>query len=586
MTTRAKRSAKSSRIEALVGDDRELFKGLLKESLQEVLEAEMTAAVGAGPGERTTDRVGYRSGYYSRGLVTRIGKLELRVPRDREGRFSTELFDRFQRSEKALVSALAEMYVQGVSTRKVKAVTEELCGHTFSASTVSRINKSLDGLLRRFAERRLDEVYPYLILDARYEKVRLDGVIQSQAVFIALGINEEGRRQVLGVELSNRESRSSWTAFVTELKTRGLHGVEFVVSDDHAGLKRAVRELLPEAVWQRCYVHFLRNALDYLPRKADDDCRQELRWLYDRRNLKEAQQDLQAWLTRWATRYPKLTDWVEAHIDVELLQLAAATPQASEVDQHARAAQRRDQTPHPGRAHLPEPGELLTLGPRALRRSPRRLARGSSLLEHGVPEGAEERTADRRLTDHSLSHESAIAQLDVHNPRMARQAIRTTPISRKTSSASYLLSLGYFATEVAEDCPARPCPPGPRGEHDQSPSHVPLFARTRTASSRHYRHRSGRWPGRNPAQSDLFATPPRSQLVSSFRQLCWCFHVSYHSPHDCCHVTTQARRAESSAIYQCDSELSFPPSSAKKPGLALRRRKTSSSFAVRSVYGN
>ena len=179
----------------------------------------------AGLGERTAVRTGYRSGYYSRGLVTRVGKLELRVPRDREGRFSTELFDRFQRSEKALVSALAEMYVQGVSTRKVKAVTEELCGPTFSASTVSRINKSLDGLLRRFAQRRLDEAYPYLILDARYEKVRLDGVIQSQAVFIAIGINGEGRRQILGVELSNRESRSSWTTFVTSLKTRGLHGV-------------------------------------------------------------------------------------------------------------------------------------------------------------------------------------------------------------------------------------------------------------------------------------------------------------------------------------------------------------------------
>ena len=147
----------------MIGEDRELFKGLLKESLQEVLEAEMTETVGAGLGERTAVRTGYRSGYYSRGLVTRIGKLELRVPRDREGRFSTELFDRFQRSEKALVSALAEMYVQGVSTRKVKAVTEELCGHTFSASTVSRINKSLDGLLRRFAQRRLDEAYPYLM---------------------------------------------------------------------------------------------------------------------------------------------------------------------------------------------------------------------------------------------------------------------------------------------------------------------------------------------------------------------------------------------------------------------------------------
>ena len=145
MTTRAKRSAKSPRIEALVSEDRELLKTLMQEALQAVLDAAMTETVGAGPGERTADRTGYRSGYYSRGLVTRIGKLELRVPRDREGRFSTELFDRYQRSEKALVSALAEMYVQGVSTRKVKAITEELCGHTFSASTISRINKSLEG---------------------------------------------------------------------------------------------------------------------------------------------------------------------------------------------------------------------------------------------------------------------------------------------------------------------------------------------------------------------------------------------------------------------------------------------------------
>ena len=184
MTTRAQRRAKSPKIEALIGQDGELLKELVKESVQEVLEAEMTDALGARAGERT----GSRSGYYSRGLVTRIGKLELRVPRDREGRFSTELFERYQRAEKALVSALAEMYVQGVSTRKVKAITEELCGHTFSASTISRINKSLDGLLQRFAQRRLDEAYPYLILDARYEKVRLDGVIQSQAVFVAIGI--------------------------------------------------------------------------------------------------------------------------------------------------------------------------------------------------------------------------------------------------------------------------------------------------------------------------------------------------------------------------------------------------------------
>ncbi len=301
-------------IEGLLGQNRDLFKQLLRESLHEVLEAEMTEAVGAGPGERSAGRTGYRAGYYSRGLVTRIGKLELRVPRDREGRFSTELFERYQRSEKALVSALAEMYVQGVSTRKVKAITEELCGHAFSASTISQINKGLDGALQRFATRALEEAYPYLILDARYEKVRIDGVIRSQAVLIAIGINWEGRRQVLGVELANRESSTSWKDFVRRLKQRGLHGVEFVVSDDHDGLKKAVVELLPEAAWQRCYVHFLRNALDYLPRKADDDCLQELRWIYDRRDLKEAQADLAAWLKRWERRYPRLTDWAEEAI--------------------------------------------------------------------------------------------------------------------------------------------------------------------------------------------------------------------------------------------------------------------------------
>src|SRR5690606_16206469 len=153
-------------IEGLLGQDRDLFKQLLRESIQEVLEAEMTEALGVGPGERSPDRLGYRSGYYSRSLITRIGKLELRVPRDRDGRFSTELFERYQRSEKALVSALAEMYVQGVSTRKVKAITEELCGHTFSASTISQINKGLDEALERFARRTLEEPYPYLVFDA------------------------------------------------------------------------------------------------------------------------------------------------------------------------------------------------------------------------------------------------------------------------------------------------------------------------------------------------------------------------------------------------------------------------------------
>src|SRR5689334_23724325 len=231
----------------------------------------MTEALGADKGERTAGRQGYRSGYYSRTLITRIGKLELRVPQDRAGRFSTELFERYQRSERALVAALAEMYVQGVSTRKVKAITEELCGHSFSASSISAMNQRLDASLAQFAGRPLAEAFPYLILDARYERVREAGVIVSQAVLIAIGIDWDGRRQVLAVELANRESRSSWRDFLLGLKARGLHGVEFVVADDHAGLRAALREVLAEAAYQRCYVHFLRNALDHVPRRVDDD---------------------------------------------------------------------------------------------------------------------------------------------------------------------------------------------------------------------------------------------------------------------------------------------------------------------------
>jgi putative transposase len=302
-------------VKALLAGDEGFIRTVVRAALQEILEAEMSEAVGAAKGERTASRLGYRSGSYGRTLITRVGKLELRVPQDRDGRFSTELFARYQRSERALVAALAEMYVQGVSTRKVKAITEMLCGHGFSASSISAINKTLDESLAQFASRRLAEPFPYLILDARYEKVREAGVIASQAVLIAIGVDWDGRRQVLGVELANRESRSSWRDFLLGLRQRGLGGVEFVVADDHAGLRASIREVLPEAAYQRCYVHFLRNALDYVPRKVDDDCLQELRWLYDRRNLAEARADLAAWIGKWQGKYPRLVGWVEETIE-------------------------------------------------------------------------------------------------------------------------------------------------------------------------------------------------------------------------------------------------------------------------------
>jgi putative transposase len=186
----------------------------------------MAEAVGGQKGERVERRLSYRSGYYARSLITRVGKLELRVPQDRNGRFSTEIFARYQRSEKALVATLTQMYIQAVSTREVTAISEELCGHSFSASAISEINKKLDADLGRAslgASSRANN--PYLIIDARYEKLRENGVIRSRAMLVAIGINWEGRRQVLGVEMANRESSTSWKEFLLGLKRRGLGGV-------------------------------------------------------------------------------------------------------------------------------------------------------------------------------------------------------------------------------------------------------------------------------------------------------------------------------------------------------------------------
>lgn len=305
-------------VKALLSKDPDFLKSMIQQLLQDILEAEMTEALQAAKSERNEARLGYRSGYYDRSLITRIGKIELRVPRDRAGRFSTEVFERYQRSEKALVSALVEMCVQGVSTRKVGAITEQLCGHHFSASSISAMVCKLDEQLKEFSERELEDAFPYLLFDARYEKVREGGAIRSRAVQIAIGIETKGRRQVLAVDIANRETANSWKDFILSLRERGLHGVEYVVSDDHPGLKKAVDAMLPESLWQRCYVHFLRNCLDYLPRKADETCLKELRRIYDQQDIQTARQTLSEWLKKWGGSYSRLCAFVEDNIEETL----------------------------------------------------------------------------------------------------------------------------------------------------------------------------------------------------------------------------------------------------------------------------
>jgi len=194
-------------------------------------------------------------------LKTRVGKLELLVPKDREGQFQTELFERYQRSEKALVLSMLEMYICGVSTRKVSAITETLCGLEVSRSQVSALAEKLDLELSAWRNRPLEKVYPYLVIDARYERVRRAGAVVSQGVLVAVGISAEGYREVLGAWMADSETETSWGQVFGELKQRGMRGVRYVVSDDHQGQVRAVGRHFQGAVWQRCQVHFLRNAL-------------------------------------------------------------------------------------------------------------------------------------------------------------------------------------------------------------------------------------------------------------------------------------------------------------------------------------
>jgi len=238
------------------------LKGLVEAVVNQVLEAQMTEHLSASCYERNSDRKGYRNGYRPRQLYTRIGKLVLRVPQSRDGEFSTELFSRFQRSEQALVLAMMEMVLQGVSTRKVERVTEELCGESFSKSTVSRLCTNLDARVQAWNERRLDErEFPFLIVDALLIKVRTDDRVVPMSALVASGINSDGYREILGLMLGNSETESTWTSLFSWLKDRGLKGVELVVSDNHKGLKAAVARHFQGAMWQRCQVHLIRNVL-------------------------------------------------------------------------------------------------------------------------------------------------------------------------------------------------------------------------------------------------------------------------------------------------------------------------------------
>jgi transposase-like protein len=251
--------------ELLIND--EGLKGLVETVLNQVLKDQLTEQIGAERHERSDKRSSYRNGFRPRMITCRVGKLTLRVPQTRDGSFSTDMFRRYQRSEQALVLAMMEMVLKGVSTRKVTAVTEKLCGESFSKSTVSRLCAELDLRMRAWNERPLDDkTYPFLVIDALVIKVRRDGAVRSTSALIATGVSEDGHREILGLLLGDSESEASWDDMFTWLKERGLSGVDFVVSDAHQGMQKALNRRFQGVMWQRCQVHLQRNVLGRTPR--------------------------------------------------------------------------------------------------------------------------------------------------------------------------------------------------------------------------------------------------------------------------------------------------------------------------------
>ena len=311
-------------LQGILLDDPGFLKEIVERVLQEMLEAEMTEHIGAAPYERSGSRKGHRNGRKPRTLRTRVGTLNLLVPQDREGTFSTRLFSRYQRNEKALVLALMEMYVEGVSTRKVAEVTEALCGTSFSKSLVSSLAGSLDAEMEAWRSRPLEaEAYPYLFVDARYEKVRVGPRVVSQGVLLVSGVRDDGLREILAVEVADTESEATYQELFRSLKARGLKGVELVVSDEHEGLKAAISRHFQGASHQRCQVHYARNLLGMVGATRRKELAADLRGVFATPDRRSALGLASSAAEKWRQKgYPKVAEHIEEHIEECLTCLA------------------------------------------------------------------------------------------------------------------------------------------------------------------------------------------------------------------------------------------------------------------------
>ena len=303
----------------MLGDGEKGYSDALRQLLERVfnavLNAEAESQIGAGLYERSEERQTYRNGYRTRGLTTRIGSLVLHIPKLRDGTFSTQLFRRYEPSEQALLLSLMEMVIQGVSTRKVSAITQELCGVSFSKSTVSALCSELDPLVEAFQHRPLERHYPFLMVDAIYMRAREAGAIRSKAILIAVGVNEEGHREIIGFMVGDGESYDAWSDFFGSLKVRGLSGVDLVTSDDHKGLVKAALEQFVGSTWQRCQTHFSRNMLDRVPKKKRSEVKVLLTDMYNSPDLETAKSRKEALMRDLEIIAPKAAETLDLGFD-------------------------------------------------------------------------------------------------------------------------------------------------------------------------------------------------------------------------------------------------------------------------------
>ncbi len=301
-------------VELLISHGFEEMGASLRILLNAAMLLERQQYLSAEPYERTEARQGYANGFKGKTLRTRVGALELSVPQTRDSQFYPKSLEKGIRSERALKLSLAEMYVNGVSTRKVAKITEELCGFEVSSQDVSRASQLLDEELQSWRTRPLG-CFPYVFLDARYEKVRQGGHVLDAAVFIAIGIDALGSRHILGVSVKLSEQEVHWRDFLKSLQSRGLHGVSLLTSDAHVGLRAALKAVFPSVPWQRCQFHLQQNAQSHVPKQEwKTEVARDIRHIFNAPTLSEAQRLLRLSIEQWAEKAPQLSTWMEENL--------------------------------------------------------------------------------------------------------------------------------------------------------------------------------------------------------------------------------------------------------------------------------